>query len=1105
MRNLKRTLSLVLAALMLMSMMVVGAGAASKDFTDSDEIQHKEAVEVMVALNVVSGKDDGSYFAPTDTFTREEMAKVVSYVMNGGVEPVVGTKVTPTYSDIKGIWSEKYIEYCTSMGIISGDGTGKFNPTGTLTAEQAAKMFLTAMGYDSKVFGFVGNDWAINVGRYANEAGLYKDLGDVVPSQPITRDDAMQMAYNAIQGTMMRRTWQQDMTTGQLTESYGPWIDQGTHSNGVVYTTPHTLLADKFDGSIELGYLTGFDYDATKAQWTYTFQSSSKFGNITAQNGIDSESLKSSVDYTGLFGQQVKVIYNIKKNDVVYGVYANDSSVIVSGATGNIEEYSKTSSTVTVAGTDYKLNDSATKINVYNFGDDTTVVTLASLVDKEDTGNLEAYTFKMVDNNGDGKIDAVVRTPMTIAKINYVGKDSVQLGSNLGAVKYDNLVTYDGYAAGDWVCYIKAANAVLGENTIQKIDLQTAAVSSIRGGADADKYTEYQVNGTWLAGSEATTEKGFLYSTMIDDADVNDTIEYVALGSTIFYAKIVDIAATSKNIAMVVTAGVDESSNNSSVTGKTLKAKLLFADGSTSVVTVSKMNGATVNADTPKPVTDAIGTLVTYRLDGSNYELMPLVDGKNTAGYKNYVTDNKGYENGKVNGFELADDAVVYFFGSAVGASSSNKADVYTGKEIKNTWGTKAVALDNSAVLTQEVNGFTYAKVVLMYDKTGLPVVTTGSNYGYLSAPTSRSIGEDGKTYLNYTIFTPNGELKVKEENTDAPELYPQGAVVTYDLVSDGVVKNVSLPHVTTGAVTGWDGSSKISLDNKTSEIDAKDSTVIYVDSTKKVGVEGGSIQKFGDYNDDGILNGSEKPNVRYVLSANYVVLLIVDINNEMAADPAVNVIGPALNNASTTDIQNALNKAGDYAGMKYTEVTVNVPAEGMSVAGLSVPAGMTLTFTGADTVKMTGAWDVAGTVALEGALDLNGQVLKGSGSVTGDKIYLGSSIEGAVKVTFKSAVLKNNFTVSGGTLTVNGAITSADDKAYTITITGGEVSVTGDVKGNLNISGDAAVKTGSVTGNVTNNGTGKVDVGTVTGTVDGSGNTTYKIDKDAVAYIVNK
>ena len=60
MRNLKRMLSLVLTALMLMSMMVVGAGAASKDFTDKDGIQHNEAAEVMVALDDGRRKDDGS-------------------------------------------------------------------------------------------------------------------------------------------------------------------------------------------------------------------------------------------------------------------------------------------------------------------------------------------------------------------------------------------------------------------------------------------------------------------------------------------------------------------------------------------------------------------------------------------------------------------------------------------------------------------------------------------------------------------------------------------------------------------------------------------------------------------------------------------------------------------------------------------------------------------------------------------------------------------------------------------------------------------------------------------------------------------------------------
>ena len=38
MRNLKRTLSLVLASAMLVGMMVTGASAVSGDFNDSDEI-----------------------------------------------------------------------------------------------------------------------------------------------------------------------------------------------------------------------------------------------------------------------------------------------------------------------------------------------------------------------------------------------------------------------------------------------------------------------------------------------------------------------------------------------------------------------------------------------------------------------------------------------------------------------------------------------------------------------------------------------------------------------------------------------------------------------------------------------------------------------------------------------------------------------------------------------------------------------------------------------------------------------------------------------------------------------------------------------------------
>ena len=48
MRNLKRALSLALAAVMLIGMMVVGASAASyDDFTDRDEIVNKDAVSMI--------------------------------------------------------------------------------------------------------------------------------------------------------------------------------------------------------------------------------------------------------------------------------------------------------------------------------------------------------------------------------------------------------------------------------------------------------------------------------------------------------------------------------------------------------------------------------------------------------------------------------------------------------------------------------------------------------------------------------------------------------------------------------------------------------------------------------------------------------------------------------------------------------------------------------------------------------------------------------------------------------------------------------------------------------------------------------------------------
>ena len=197
MRNLKRALSLALASVMVIGMMVVGASAASyDDFSDKDEIVNKEAVQMLVELGVINGKDDGTY-DPTGIVTRAEMAKMICVVLNGGKDPSLGSTVTNSYTDTVGHWAAGYIEYCTQLGIVAGDGAGNFNPNATVTGSEASKMLLVALGYSAQFEGMTGAIWAVATNVLANKNGLYDGLAINVDAG-LTRDNAAQMMYNAL-------------------------------------------------------------------------------------------------------------------------------------------------------------------------------------------------------------------------------------------------------------------------------------------------------------------------------------------------------------------------------------------------------------------------------------------------------------------------------------------------------------------------------------------------------------------------------------------------------------------------------------------------------------------------------------------------------------------------------------------------------------------------------------------------------------------------------------------------------------------------------------------------------------------------------------------
>ena len=94
-------------------------------------------------------------------------------------------------------WAASYIGYCASMDILAGVGNGKFNPEGKLTGIAFGKMLLVALGFDPVAEGYVNDpNWSTNIAVDMVSAGL--DVNNIVLSDNISRDDACQMAYNAL-------------------------------------------------------------------------------------------------------------------------------------------------------------------------------------------------------------------------------------------------------------------------------------------------------------------------------------------------------------------------------------------------------------------------------------------------------------------------------------------------------------------------------------------------------------------------------------------------------------------------------------------------------------------------------------------------------------------------------------------------------------------------------------------------------------------------------------------------------------------------------------------------------------------------------------------
>ena len=197
MKNLKKSLALVLAIALVFSLVIF----ANAEFTDADQINPKftDAVGVMNGLGIIKGYDTGA-FGPQDTLTRDQGAKIITMIKMGKASSTLPTN--QVFNDVPADnWAAPYVAYANSKNIINGYGDGNFGPGDKLSGYAFGKMLFVSLGYGQNKE-FTGDNWKIAVAEVASETGLFAGLEDYLSDEPLPREVAAQLAFNAL-GTKM--------------------------------------------------------------------------------------------------------------------------------------------------------------------------------------------------------------------------------------------------------------------------------------------------------------------------------------------------------------------------------------------------------------------------------------------------------------------------------------------------------------------------------------------------------------------------------------------------------------------------------------------------------------------------------------------------------------------------------------------------------------------------------------------------------------------------------------------------------------------------------------------------------------------------------------
>ena len=143
--KIRRFCSGLLAAVLLLGLMVLPAGAAA-----ASTVSTEEAIQVINALGIMVGDESGEFHLNR----RVTRAEFITMAVNAtGTGDQVGEASTSPYPDVpRTHWAAGYVQAGVQAGLISGYLDGTFRPSNQITLAEGATIVLKLLGYTAEDF-----------------------------------------------------------------------------------------------------------------------------------------------------------------------------------------------------------------------------------------------------------------------------------------------------------------------------------------------------------------------------------------------------------------------------------------------------------------------------------------------------------------------------------------------------------------------------------------------------------------------------------------------------------------------------------------------------------------------------------------------------------------------------------------------------------------------------------------------------------------------------------------------------------------------------------------------------------------------------------------